>query len=191
MRRSGVLAAATLLAATAASCISKGEEPMETVSMDEAAIQVQDRALAVAAHLDVPLENPSVLPDSCSDPSGNPSETGVFYMTARGQLIVGKDRTSEAARGLHRYFTEQGFEVEEIHWTPNGGQVRATEAPDFGYSTASVVGGTGYAFSVTSPCYQAPDGEDPTDWSWRPLPHPSWDVQPGAPYSPRPPTRSP
>jgi hypothetical protein len=172
-----------LLAATAASCstTSEGEEPVENVSMDEAAIQVQDRALAVAAHLDVPLENPSVLPDSCSDPSGNPSETGVFYMTARGQLIVGEDRVGEAARALHRYFTAQGFDVEDIRWFDDGtGDMRATEPPDFGYSTASMVGATGYAISVSSPCYQAPEGEDPTDGRWHPLPHPSWDAQPGA-----------
>lgn len=152
---------------------------MRTASRDEIAIEVHDRAVAVAERLGVPLENPTLGPVQCTGPVGEPSSSGVFYMSGTHQLLVGNERLREALLTIREHFTQQGFQLEDIRWLEDGsGQLRATDREGYRFSLLPTDRRGGFAFSVDSPCFQAPVGEDPTDPLWAPPPEVTWTSSP-------------
>lgn len=155
------------------------EGTVRTASRDEAAALVHDRVAAVVRLLDGPVENPTIGPVPCEDPAGELSKTGVYFMSAKQQVVVGEGRLAEALRRVHAYFSEQGFDTEEIRWLEDGtGMLRATDPDGFWYSLAPTDPPVAFALFVDSPCYQAPEGEDPMDGRWRPPPGVGWSTGP-------------
>ncbi|HEY8452741.1 MAG: hypothetical protein FWJ70_06225 [Micromonosporaceae bacterium] len=159
---------------------TQAEGTVRTASRDEAAVLVHERAAAVVGFLDAPVENPTIGPAPCEDPAGGLSKDGVYFMSAKQQVVVGEGRLAEALRRLHGYFSEQGFDTEEIRWLENGtGTLRATDPDGFRYSLLPTDPPVAFALFVDSPCYRAPEGEDPMDGRWRPPPEVGWSTGPG------------
>lgn len=153
---------------------------VRTASRDEAAALVHDRAAAVVQFLDAPVENPRLGPAPCEDPAGALSKDGVFFMSAKQQVVLGEGRLADALRRLYAHFSERGFDTGEIRWLEDGtGTLRATDPDGFRYSLLPTDPPVAFALFVDSPCYQAPEGEDPMDGRWRPPPGVGWSTGPG------------
>lgn len=150
-----------------------------TVPRDEAARLAYERAAAVVRLLDGPVENPTIDPAPCENPAGELSTTGVYFMSVKLQVVVGEGRLAGALRRVHAYFSEQGFDTEEIRWLEDGtGILNATDPDGFSYTLNPTDPPVAFALFVDSPCYQAPEGEDPTDGRWRPPPGVGWSTGP-------------